>query len=161
MSESENLAGRNGAIWREYIAGRTQEWLAAKYGLSQQRISEIVRQVRDGIVEETREEEIQRSRDLLMELRTTALEIMAMKAPPVFVGKDGDVARDPENDDAVVRDYAGQLRALETAMKVDARIAQLLGLDAATKMDLAVSTGEVGAAEKLAQDAASRLHGDA
>lgn len=161
MTDSgDRLTGRNGLIWRDYCGGRTQASLAAEHGVSQQRISEIIQAVRDGITQETREEEIQRSLEMLAELRAGALEVWRMAAAPVFVGKDGDVARDPDNDDAVVRDHSGRLRALETAVRVDQRIATLLGLDAATKMDLAVSTGEVGAAEKLAQDAAQRLAGD-
>lgn len=159
--ERENLAKRNGLIWRDYCAGRTQEWLAAEYGISQGRVSQIIQEVRDGLVEETREDQIRRSLEMLAELRAGALEVYRMTAAPVFVGKDGEVARDPENGDAVVRDHGGRMRALETAVKVDQRIAALLGLDAAQKMDLAVSTGEVGAAEKLAQEASQRLHGDA
>jgi DNA-binding transcriptional regulator LsrR (DeoR family) len=158
--ERENLAGRNGLIWRDYCAGRTQEWLAAEYGLSQPRVSGIIREVRDNLVQETREQEIQRSLDMLAELRAGALEVYRMAPAPVFVGKDGDVARDPENDDAIVRDHTGRLRALETAVKVDERISRLLGLDAATKMDLAVSSNEVSAAETLAADAAKRVAGD-
>lgn len=158
--ERENLAERNGLIWRDYCGGRTQAWLAAEYGISQARVSQIIQEVRDGLVDETREEQIQRSLEMLAELRAGALEVYRMAAAPVFVGKDGDVAYDPETGN-VVRDHGGRMRALETAVKVDQRIAQLLGLDAAQKMDLAVSTGEVGAAEKLAQEASQRLHGDA
>ncbi len=158
--QTDRLTGRNGEIWRDYCGGRTQAWLAAKHGISQPRVSEIIQAVRDGITQETREEEIQRSLEMLAELRAGALEVYRLAAAPVFVGKDGDVAYDPE-DGSVVRDHGGRLRALETAVKVDQRIAQLLGLDAAQKMDLAVSTGEVGAAEKLAQEASQRLHGDA
>lgn len=161
MSDAtDRLTGRNGLIWRDYCGGRTQAHLAAEHGISQQRVSEIIQAVRDGITAETREEEIQRSLEMLAELRAGALEVYRLAAAPVFVGKDGDVAIDPDTG-KVVRDHGGRLRALETAVKVDQRIATLLGLDAATKMDLAVSTGEVGAAEKLAQDAAQRLAGDA
>jgi hypothetical protein len=156
--EDVRLAGRNGSIWRDYCAGRTQEALAAEYGLSQARVSQIIRQVRDGIPEEDRELEVQRSLEMLRELRSGALEVWRMVAAPVTAGKDGDLVLDPESGE-YVRDHGGRIRALEAALKVDQRIAQLLGLDAATKLDMNVSQGEVRAAEKLAQEAAARVAG--
>ncbi len=157
--EKENLQGRNGEIWRLYVRGWTQDRLAAEYGISQARVSQIIKQVRDGIPELDRAEEVQKSLDMLQELRRTALEIMDMKPAPVFVGKDGDVAIDPDGGE-VVRDYAGRINALKTALAVDQRIATLLGLDAAQKLDMSLSTGEAQAAEKLAAEAARRVTGD-
>ena len=156
--ELERLEARNGAIWRDYCAGRTQEWLAAQHGISQARVSQIIRQVRDSIPEETREEEVQRSLEMLRELRAGALEVWKMRAAPVTAGKDGDPVMDPETQEWV-RDHTGRLRALETALKVDQRISQLLGLDAAQKLDMHVEAGERVAAERLAEDARRRLHG--
>lgn len=166
MTETDRTLGRNGAIWRAYCRGATQEALAERYGLSQQRVSEIVRQVRDSIPEEDRANEVTRSLELLHELREGALEIWEMAAAPVFVGKDGEVARDPDQVDdehpegVVVRDHSGRLAALTTALKVDGEIRKLLGLDAATKLDVSVSAQEERAAEALAQEAAARLAGD-
>lgn len=157
--EDIRLAGRNGVIWRDYCAGVTQEELARREGLSQSRVSQIIAQVRDSIPEEDRELEVQRSLEMLRELRAGALEVYRMRAAPVTAGKDGDLVVDPE-DGTYVRDHTGRLRALETALKVDARIAALLGLDAAQKLDMNVSAGEVRAAEKLAADAAARVHGE-
>lgn len=156
--EDPRLAGRNGTIWRDYCGGMTQAALAAREGISQARVSQIIAQVRDGIPEEERELEVQRSLEMLRELRAGALEVWRMRAAPVTAGKDGDLVLDPE-DGSYVRDHTGRLRALETALKVDQRIAQLLGLDAAQKLDMSVSQGEVLAAEKVAQDAAARLAG--
>lgn len=163
--EDLRLQGRNGLIWRDYCGGATQAHLAARYGLSQARVSEIISQVRDSIPEEDRAEEIRRSLEMLRELRDGALEVYRMAPAPVFVGKDGTVARDPERRDKdpegeVVRDHTGRLRALETAVKVDQRIAQLLGLDAATKMDVNVSGQEESAAARLAAEASARVRGE-
>lgn len=150
-------------IWRDYCGGRTQESLAAEHGISQNRVSQIVAQVRDSLPEEDREEEVRRSLDMLRELRAGALEIWRMAAAPVTVGKDGDLLYDPElmedGERVLVRDHAGRLRALETALKVDHRIATLLGLDAAQKLDMSVATGEARQAERLAEEAARRVAG--
>lgn len=49
MAEPERLDGRNGAIWRAYVLGRTQEAIAEEHGVSQQRISQVLAEVRAGI----------------------------------------------------------------------------------------------------------------
>lgn len=156
--ELERLAGRNGQIWRDWVGGRTQESLAAEHGISQPRVSEIIRQVRDSIPEVKREEEVQRSLEMLDQLRVEALKILAMRAAPVTAGKDGFVLLDPE-DQEVVRDHSGRLRAIETAMRLEHRIGQILGYDAAQKLDMHVEAGERVAAEALALEARQRLHG--
>lgn len=148
---------RNGAIYREWLNGRSQRVLAQKYNLTQPRISQIIREVREKTPPPDREEEIRRSFEMLQELRAGALEIWEMAAAPMVAGRDGDPVQDPESGE-YVRDHAGRLRALETALKVDQRISQLLGLDAAVKMDHTVSTTERQAADRLAQDAAARLN---
>lgn len=163
--EDLRLVGRNGLIWRDYCGGATQEKLAARYGLSQARVSEILAQVRDSIPEETREQEIQRSLEMLRELRDGALEVYRLAPAPVFVGKDGTPARDPSLTDKdplgeLVRDHTGRIRALEAALKVDQLIANRLGLDAAQKMDLTVSGQEESAAARLAAEASARVRGE-
>lgn len=157
--ELARLAGRNGLIWRDYCAGMTQEALAHREGISQARISQIIAQVRESIPNEDREHEVQRSLELLHELRAGALEVYRMAPAPVFVGKDGVAAQDPETLE-YVRDHTGRLRALETALKVDQRISTLLGLDAAQKLDMNVATGEARQAERLAEEAARRVAGE-
>lgn len=156
--ERPDLEGRNGRIWRDYCAGKTQAALAAEHGISQGRVSQIISQVRASLPKEDRAEELERSLEMLHELRAGALEVWRMAAAPVTAGKDGDPVMDPETGEWV-RDHGGRLRALETALKVDQRIAQLLGLDAAQKVDLSVEAGERLAAERLAAEAAQRLHG--
>jgi hypothetical protein len=163
--EDLRLLGRNGLIWRDYCGGATYEKLAARYGISTSRVGQIIAQVRDSIPEEDRAEEIRRSLEMLRELRDGALEVYRMAPAPVFVGKDGTPARDPSLTDKdplgeLVRDHTGRLRALETAVKVDQRIAQLLGLDAAQKMDVNVSGQEESAAARLAAEASSRVRGE-
>lgn len=156
MAESDRTSGRNGSIWRQYVNGQTQESLAAEYGLSRERIAQIIRAVRDSIPRQAREEVITESVELLRRLRMEALAVWESAAAPVTAGKDGDVLTDPETGQ-VVRDHGGRLRALDTVLKVMEREARLLGLDEAQKID--VGAGERAAAERAAEAALSRLVG--
>lgn len=159
-TEAERLEARNREWWRLWtVEGRSQYWIAERYGVTQGAVSRALAHVRSALPEVDREAEIRQSLELLQELRMGALEVYRMRAAPAVVGKDGDPLYDPETQE-LVRDHTGRLRALETAIKVDQRISQLLGLDAAAKMDLSVATGEARAAEKLAADAAARLSGE-
>lgn len=47
--DGPRLDGRDGAIWRAYLFGHTQERIAADHGLSQQRVSEIISDIRAAI----------------------------------------------------------------------------------------------------------------
>ncbi|SBT91390.1 hypothetical protein GA0115233_103022 [Streptomyces sp. DI166] len=49
MAETERLDGRDGAIWSAYVGGATQEAIAAEHGISQQRVSQVLAEVRDSI----------------------------------------------------------------------------------------------------------------
>ncbi len=158
MAESARNAGRNGRWWREYCAGRTMESLAEEAGVSVPAVSTAIKAVRDSIPQTTREEEIQRSLEMLHKLRAGAVEIYEMAPAPVFVGKDGVPALDPETG-TYVRDHTGRLRALETAVKVDESVRKLLGLDAARAVDVNLSS-EVERARQIAEEAAARLAGD-
>lgn len=50
----ERLDGRAGVIWQAYIAGLTQEAIAAEHGISQQRVSQILAGVRQSIPADAR-----------------------------------------------------------------------------------------------------------
>jgi hypothetical protein len=130
---ADRLSGRNGDIWRDYIRGATQEALAEKYKLSRTRISQIITQVRDAIPERTRTELIQREVEFLDRLSAEVMELWDMRPVPVTAGKYGDVVRDPETG-SPVWDHGGRLRALETALGVRKRMADLLGLNAPAKV---------------------------
>lgn len=49
MTRPERLEGRDGQIWGAYVAGRTQESIAAEYGVSRQRVSQVLAEVRETI----------------------------------------------------------------------------------------------------------------
>ena len=54
MAGPERLHGRDGAIWRSYLLGRTQEAIAAEHNITQQRVSQILAEVRASIPEDAR-----------------------------------------------------------------------------------------------------------
>lgn len=155
----ERLEDRDWKWWLEYCAGATQIELARRDGVDQSTVSRALDRVRAAIPQRDREQEVQRSLAMLDRLRQGAMEIVAMAASPVFVGKDGDPAQDPETQEWV-RDYTGRLRAMETALKMEQRIGQIIGYDAAQKLDMSVNHQEDRAAETLAQEAARRLMPD-
>jgi hypothetical protein len=49
QKDGPRLDGRNGEIWRGYLLGRTQEALADEHGIAQQRVSQILAEVRDAL----------------------------------------------------------------------------------------------------------------
>jgi len=159
-NEDPRLSGRNGLIWRQHIIdGRTQEDVAHEHRISQQRVSEIIAQVRSTIPDRNREELVQDSLEVLRELQTTAVELMRMVGAPVTAGKDGDVLYDPE-DQSVVRDYSLRLNALKGVLSVNESVRRLVGLDAAKGLDVSVTGAEDAASRMLAEEAARRVAGE-
>lgn len=49
QQDGPRLDGRAGQIWRAYVGGATQEAIAAEHGVSQQRISQVLAEVRESI----------------------------------------------------------------------------------------------------------------
>jgi hypothetical protein len=132
---------RNAAIWTAYIHGQSQAEIAEQYGISQPRVSQIVKAVRETIPQEDRAERALRELAFLDDLRSQAMKIVAMEAPPVTAGKDGAIVRDPEHkgpdgQDAIVRDHAGRLAAMSQAVAISAHVRRLLGLDAPTRTEV-------------------------
>lgn len=98
---SERLEGRDGQVWRLYLEGHTQEAIAERFGVSQQRVSQIVSEVRESIPE------VARIAAALLDLERLDL-LLTGTMPPAMSG-------DPKATAAV-------LRILE-------RRAKMLGLD--------------------------------
>ena len=132
----KRLEGRNGEIWERYtVGGWSQEALAAEYGLTQQRISEIIADVRGRIPLIDKAEYLRKNLETIEYVRRLALELSQKKAAPVTAGKDGDIVLDPETGE-VVRDYAIQFKASELLLKAATDEAKRLGLDAPTKTEI-------------------------
>lgn len=137
MTDERNLT-RDERIWKEYLLGASQAELGRRHGISQQRVSVIIADMRDALPARTREELVAESVELLRELRQTVAGVM-------------EDAYDPK----VTLDAVG------THLRIMEREARLLGLDAATKLEHTVSGEERAAAEALGQEAARRLAGEA
>lgn len=49
MPRPERLEGRDGAIWRAYVLGHTQDAIARQYGISRQRVGQVLADIRAAI----------------------------------------------------------------------------------------------------------------
>jgi DNA-binding transcriptional regulator LsrR (DeoR family) len=139
MADEDRLAGRNGAIWQAYVRGSSQDSIAAKFGISQQRVSQVIREVRDSIPEETKAQIIAAEAELLRTVRVKVMDLIEVtegSEPKVF------------------------LDAVDRLIRVSERQARLLGLDAATKVEANVTADESAATIALAADAARRVAGE-
>ena len=156
MGESIRLYGRNGALWREYCRGATQEDLADKYGISQATVSESIAKVANSIPQRERAELIKEEIDFFRDMRIRLLEVFDLEAAPVTAGKDGDIVRDPETGEPV-RDHTGRLNAARMALAYSERMHKLLGLEAAMKIETGPAEDEK--TKEVASEALTHLHG--
>lgn len=102
MAETERLDGRDGKIWSAYVGGMSQDAIAAEHGISQQRVSQVLAEVRASIPDDDRTDAA-----LLARERTNALLAAVWPA-----------AR------------AGDTKAVLAALRVLERQAKALGTDA-------------------------------
>lgn len=129
------------AIWHQYAIQRLSPTdIGRKLGMTQQQVMPVIRRIASAMEAEERELARKRSADFYNELIRRAYEVANLRAAPVAVGKDGEILRDPENDDEIVRDYTVQLNALKLAGSLEAENRKLLGLDEPTR---AITSSEV------------------
>ena len=107
-AKDPRLEGRNGEIWRAHLFGKTQEAIAEEFDVSQQRVSQIVREVRESLPETD-----------LMEMRRADLERLDAMLP-----------------NNIMLAVAGDKDAVSSVLKIMERRAKLLGLDAPTKQEV-------------------------
>lgn len=154
VPNAERLHGRTGRIWRAYVDGHSEQAIAGMLGIGQGVVSRSLIKTRATIPDTSIQDMKQRELEFIDSLRRRALEIAAIKAPPVTAGKDGNVVYDPSTGE-IVRDYSGQLAAIKTAAAMSERIAKTLGLDAAQKIE--VSTEADARAKQIAEQARARV----
>ena len=124
--ETDRLSERNLAIWRTYITtGRNQTEVGEQYGLSQSQVSEIIRKVREGLDEGSREDWRTLAIQTLFELHNTTMELVRAPLPPAFHA--GEILLD-ENEEPV-RDASTRLSAVTAALRVLERGGRSLGTD--------------------------------
>lgn len=129
------LSEREAEVYRLAVVNRlTQTQIGERIGVSQERVSQILKDAREKLPPVDLEAIRRESLELHLDTLRAALELAEMDGAPVTSGKDGDIVRDPE-DNTVVRDYSGRVAARKLALEADREIRKLLGLDAATKIE--------------------------
>lgn len=108
--DGPRLDGRAGAIWSAYVSGASQESIAAEHGISQQRVSQVLAEVREGIGDGARLDAA-----LLAQERADAL--LAAVWPAAM---------------------EGDTRAVTAALKVLERQAKAMGTDAVEPLTIAL-----------------------
>lgn len=143
QAEGPSLDSRAKEIYDRWaIWGETQAQIAKKYGLTQPRVSQIIKGWREQNPT-VREDLAAQSIAMLYELRDRQFRLAEqIKAgAPVAVGKDGrpliepGTGDGPDNPAVYVRDYSGYLKALAEVRATDAQIAKRMGLDAPDRLE--------------------------
>lgn len=158
MASNERLDGRNGAVWRRFCDGASQYRIADEFGISQQRVSQIINVARSEIDTVTREEHFAAELEFLHDLKADMMQQVRAPLPPAFHSRTGTVMVDPR-DGTIILDDSSRIAAVDRAIKLHERVSKLLGLDAPTKADLTVTDAAEEASRKRAAEAAARLHG--
>lgn len=128
---------RNAEIMRMVALGTRQQSIADHFGIALSTVAQVIASERAKRPLD-KQSEIATQVEILDELIEQAAAVAHMRAAPVTAGKDGDIVRDPE-DQSVVRDHSGRLAAMQTVKALQERKAKLLGLDSATKTEVAAS----------------------
>jgi hypothetical protein len=126
----ERSATRDDAIWQDYAFGLTQEKIAAKYDLTQSRVSRIITRIRESLpVEDNGERKLRYTAQL--DWMSSELHVLAA-ADPIPAYSNG---RPVERDDGTpVWDHAGRMTAMRELRATQERASKMLGLDAAAKV---------------------------
>jgi uncharacterized protein (DUF2336 family) len=149
------LESRDGDIWRGYLLGKTQVTLAEEFGISHQRVSQIVAAARADCADPELSTARREHLEVMRMLQATAVEIMDTPVPPAY--SNGRPVLD--EDGTMVRDYSTRLAALDRVAKTQERLAKVLGLDAPIKAEVTVDASRATA--EAAADALSYVMGDA
>jgi len=138
QAEGPSLDPRSQEIYDRWaIWGETQQQIGQKFGLTQARVSQIIKAWREQNPA-VREDLAAQSIAMLNELRQRqfALAEQIKEGAPVAVGKNGQPMVEPGTDPPVyVRDYSGYLKALAEVRATDAQIAKRMGLDAPDRLE--------------------------
>ena len=132
QSDNERLEGRDGEIWTQYISCWSQERIAAYHGISQSRVSRIIKKVRQSIPEEERETVRNAVIERLDMLVAAAAEIM--RSHHYVVSNSGKIVYD--EDGVPLRDDGPRLAAAKAIAQFDTERRKLLGLDAPAKQEI-------------------------
>jgi DNA-binding CsgD family transcriptional regulator len=125
---------RDAEILRLWTTGHTQTAIGKRYGLTQQRVQQIIERERRTIGDTDRQRIIEREIAFLDQIRRTAMDIADVTPAPATTPK-GDLVVDPD-DGRIVRDHSERLAALARAQATSQDLRRLLGLDQPVKAEL-------------------------
>jgi hypothetical protein len=129
---------RNQQIWERYASGTAVSDIAATFGLSEQRVYEILNQVKTSIPAEDRDQVAKMRRAFIDKMRERVAEIMMQPAKRAYA---------PNGKELPEFDHSEILAAVDRGIKLDERLARLTGTDA-VQSQIAVSS-EPSAQERL------------
>jgi hypothetical protein len=131
---------RDRALWRDKVAGWSIPDLAAKYGISDTRVTQICAKIRGDIPRATADDYRRDFADQLDGLRKEMQAIVDAGPAPAFSSKGDQLWARANPDDyenlTPVMDHAARLAATAQIVSVQARASKLLGLDAAEKAEV-------------------------
>lgn len=151
--QNPSKVDRNQQIWLRYANGGAVADLAVEYGLSEERIYQVIKQVAATIPDEDRSQVVKLRRSYLDQAKTIAMEIAQAPAKPSFAPNGRELlGRDGEP----ILDNSERLTAVTAALKADERLARLTGTDAPAQQLISVEHDKAKAQEAT-QEAARKL----
>jgi len=128
--DEARTAARDQKIWEAYLFGTTQMELAEEYGLQQSAISKIIVKFKASVKLPTREDLVLRSVSRLEKLIHKAWKVAESEHVAVNHGR---VIYDPRTKEPML-DHAPLLQAIDRIVRLEERLAKLLGLDALDRL---------------------------
>lgn len=127
---------RNEAIFKAWFVDHESQWsIAQRYGISQPRVAQIIKEYRESTPAEDRALLIARELEKLDEISREGLKVLRSEPAPEKSGTSEDgILRDERGQ--VVRDHTGRLAGARVAMEAGRELRRMLGLDAATKQQV-------------------------
>lgn len=125
-------ADRDFDIWLRYGEGETQEEIAAHYGITHQRVSQIIARMRDDVPVEERRARQRRQLADLDYMRSEALDLVDRDPIPAYSNGKPILLVDGQ----IAEDHTGRMRAMDLAVKLQEREAKAIGTDAATRISV-------------------------
>lgn len=156
VTQGERLAERDHEMWALHVRGWTQHQIAERYGISQPSVSARLALIRKELPRPTKDEVRDKHMAMMDLLRAKLVALVERQAPPVFVGKDGDAARDPRTGE-IVEDHAAMINATDRLLKIMEREAKQLGIDEPTRTSVEVTTVEAAPIDIELQSLADEL----
>ena len=153
-ARNSELDERNLTIWRKYSLGATQHALAAEYGITQQRVGQIIQRVRELLPEQGRLDIRQALAEQIRWCTEQVVEIATAEPTPKYSNGRAVLLKNGEP----APDNAERLAAFALLAKLNERLAKLTGADA--PLEVRVEDISQRASERAtiaASEAAARL----